>query len=341
MKKETAMRIPHHPLTGTAAATVAVLALIAGPAGAADQSQTAAASKNDAAMNSRASQTNQTSQISTISIMAANDLIGREVWDKDYNSVGTLQYMLIRPDTGRVVLALIGSDDSLASQKQFTAVPWDTLNADVWYGRFSPGLTLKVSHDKFSKATRWGIDRLTEMTTPVNRQQTFEYFGIADPDGATAGKDGATGSKDRSTASKDTATASNDVPHVFIGRGTITRAGAPALLAENQLRGIPVQTKLGGDLGNVDEVVIDLAHGRVAYVLLARGGYLGSGEEWIAAPIQAFEWHGLSATVDMSADDFKRLKGLDRTAYVPQWVREKDLKSLYSGFDVDPYWTKS
>ncbi|MGE3934821.1 MAG: PRC-barrel domain-containing protein, partial [Rhodospirillaceae bacterium] len=209
------------------------------------------------------------------------------------------------------------------------------------YGRFSPGLTLKVSHDKFAKAPRWGIDRLTEMTKPVSRRQTFEYFGVADPDGAAAGKDGAAAGNKGNTAGKDGASAGNDVAHVFIGQGTITRAGAPALLAENQLRGIPVQTELGGELGNVDEVVIDLARGRVAYVLLARGGYLGSGEEWIAAPIQAFEWHGLSATVDMSAEDYKLLKGLDRTAYVPQWVRERDLKELYGAFDVKPYWQSS
>ena len=51
--------------------------------------------------------------------------------------------------------------------------------------------------------------------------------------------------------------------------------------------GTPVRNKAGEDLGEIEEVVIDLEHNRVAYAVLSFGGFLGLGDKLVAIPCSA------------------------------------------------------
>lgn len=256
-------------------------------------------------------------KIEMIDVIPAQELVGRQMLDKNLKAVGELKYLMIRPDTAAVTYALIGTRGEFDIGTRLVAVPWDVIDAEVWVGRFSPGVTLKVTREEVEKARRWDIERLSDLTTPTVTTEIYEYFGAVVPDDI----------EDRVTV--------NDL---IVGQGVINKLGSPILVAENQVRGVAVETELGGELGVVDEVMIDLDNGRVAYVLLERGGYLGSGSEWLAVPLQAFQWSGFDVTVDLNADAFRQLEGLDRDGPVPAWVHQRDLKKLYTTFDVRKYW---
>ena len=45
--------------------------------------------------------------------------------------------------------------------------------------------------------------------------------------------------------------------------------------------GVPVRNPEGEDLGQIEEVVIDLETGRVAYLVVSFGGFLGMGEKLV------------------------------------------------------------
>jgi len=59
------------------------------------------------------------------------------------------------------------------------------------------------------------------------------------------------------------------------------------VLSAGTLAGDRVRNAAGEDLGKVEEIMIDLASGRVAYVVLSFGGFLGIGDKLFAIPWRA------------------------------------------------------
>ena len=56
------------------------------------------------------------------------------------------------------------------------------------------------------------------------------------------------------------------------------------VLTAGTLKGDSVRNSSGDDLGTVDDIMIDLPSGRIAYVVLSFGGVLGMGNKLFAAP---------------------------------------------------------
>ena len=59
------------------------------------------------------------------------------------------------------------------------------------------------------------------------------------------------------------------------------------LLAASTIEGTPVQNQAGEDLGEINELMIDLEKGRIAYAVLSFGGFLGLGDKLFALPWEA------------------------------------------------------
>ncbi len=59
------------------------------------------------------------------------------------------------------------------------------------------------------------------------------------------------------------------------------------ILAASTLAGDQVQNSAGEDLGKVDEIMIDIPAGKVAYAVLSFGGFLGMGNKLFAVPWSA------------------------------------------------------
>ena len=60
------------------------------------------------------------------------------------------------------------------------------------------------------------------------------------------------------------------------------------VLSASTLKGDNVVNHQGDDLGKIEEIMIDVDHGRVAYAVLSFGGFLGMGDKLFAIPWQAF-----------------------------------------------------
>jgi sporulation protein YlmC with PRC-barrel domain len=99
------------------------------------------------------------------------------------------------------------------------------------------------------------------------------------------------------------------------------------LIRASQFIGKEVRNQQNERLGKVDDLVLDLRSGQVAYTVLAEGGVLGIGEKLFAIPLQAFQAPEGGDRVVLRAD------------------REQVAKA--PGFDKDnwpttanPYWTQ-
>ena len=56
------------------------------------------------------------------------------------------------------------------------------------------------------------------------------------------------------------------------------------LLPASTIEGTGVQNAAGEDLGEINELMIDLEKGRIAYAVLSFGGFLGLGDKLFAIP---------------------------------------------------------
>jgi sporulation protein YlmC with PRC-barrel domain len=112
-----------------------------------------------------------------------------------------------------------------------------------------------------------------------------------------------------------------------------------ALLGTTSFYGDSVYDVAGRFVGEIEELVVDIESGRIAYALMAIGGFLGMGRQLFAMPWAA-------VTVDRTYQrcvinvDLERLIGapapdgdlLPRMAD-PDWAR-----ALHAYFGCRPYW---
>lgn len=95
----------------------------------------------------------------------------------------------------------------------------------------------------------------------------------------------------------------------------------------------------GENLGDINEVVIDPSTGKVAYAVVAFGGFLGMGEKLFAIPFSAFEYEvGENRySLDITKERLKAAPGFDADHW-PTMSDEKWNRDVYSYYARSPYW---
>ncbi len=112
----------------------------------------------------------------------------------------------------------------------------------------------------------------------------------------------------------------------------------PRIMAASTLEGTEVVNSLGETLGTIEEIMIDVPSGCVAYSVLASGGLLGIGEKLFAIPWRALRLDTAREcfVLDVDMERFKAAPGFDKnnwpTMADPVWVREV---SAYYGKNSD------
>lgn len=113
----------------------------------------------------------------------------------------------------------------------------------------------------------------------------------------------------------------------------------PQVLSASTLIGDNVQNAAGEDLGKIEEFMIDLDTGQVAYAVLSFGGFMGMGEKFFAVP-----WRSLHLDTDrkvfilnVDKDRLKNAPGFDKNHW-PDMANREWGRTIYSYYDMDPYW---
>jgi len=116
-----------------------------------------------------------------------------------------------------------------------------------------------------------------------------------------------------------------------------------SLIRGNTFIGADVENPQGQNLGDIKDVVIDRASGRIAYAVVSFGGFLGMGEKLFAVPWGAFAQPKADKetfVLDIDKERLKNAPGFD-THNWPQMASREWVTSLYSYYNVPPYWTAS
>jgi len=110
--------------------------------------------------------------------------------------------------------------------------------------------------------------------------------------------------------------------------------GATSLLTDK------VVNLAGDGIGKLEEIMIDVLTGRVAYAVLSFGGFLGIGDKLFALPWSAITVDEVNQQliVNITKAELDKMAGFDKT----HWPDLGDLEyatGVYRQWGATPYWT--
>jgi sporulation protein YlmC with PRC-barrel domain len=117
--------------------------------------------------------------------------------------------------------------------------------------------------------------------------------------------------------------------------GTNTRR----TMSATSLVGDGVRNRKNEDLGKIEDLMIDLDAGRVAYAVLSFGGFLGMGDKFFAVPWNALELNmdDKKFVLDANKQQLENAPGFDKDNW-PDFADRTWGASVHQYYKQKPYW---
>jgi sporulation protein YlmC with PRC-barrel domain len=124
----------------------------------------------------------------------------------------------------------------------------------------------------------------------------------------------------------------------IVGGGTGEGPG-PEVMAAATLDGNKVVSADGQHVGKIADIMLDVRSGRVAYAVLAEGGFLGVGHTLHAIPWNALtmDTHEKCFRVDIPAQRIKDDPGFDKDHW-PSMADSRWGTQMHDYYNRRPYW---
>lgn len=108
--------------------------------------------------------------------------------------------------------------------------------------------------------------------------------------------------------------------------------------ASKDVIGKKVVNLLGEDVGDIEEVVIDYATGRVTYAVMSFGGFLGIGDKLFAVPWMSLGYNKSDDMFVMKVNKelLKNAPGFDKSSW-PDMSDPDHLNEVYRHYGYDRY----
>jgi len=250
-------------------------------------------------------------------VWLANDLIGMKVVSEQGEDLGKIEDIVMHPG-GEVSHAVLSFGGWLGMGDKLFAMPWTVLRAvEPDTAKKDSARSLVLPLDKERLKTAPGFDK-KNWPTMANPDWTKDvdafYVGDVNPN-------------------RKKPVAASSRTSVITWRAT-------------ELKGTDLRTPTGEKLGDIKEVAIDM-DGRVTYVAVSVGGFLGAGDRVVAVP-----WDSLSFSLGGDKGDkklitlattkqqleqaplFKSDKEHCKEMCDPKWIGR-----LYDHYSCPQYWT--
>jgi sporulation protein YlmC with PRC-barrel domain len=111
------------------------------------------------------------------------------------------------------------------------------------------------------------------------------------------------------------------------------------VLAASSLKGDNVVNPQGEDPGKIEDIMLDLDRGRIAYTVLSFGGFLGMGDKLFAIPWQAFTVDTANKRLILNAKKgvLEKATGFDKNNW-PDMADPAWGATVYGYYGYKPYW---
>jgi sporulation protein YlmC with PRC-barrel domain len=111
------------------------------------------------------------------------------------------------------------------------------------------------------------------------------------------------------------------------------------VLSAATLKGDRVRNSAGEDLGKIEDIMLDIPTGRIAYAVLSFGGFLGIGDKLFAVP-----WRKLRVDegehqfiLDVDRATLEKAPGFDQSSW-PDMADPEFGTAVHQHYGTTPYW---
>jgi len=244
-------------------------------------------------------QTTETSGKGLGYLERANKVIGKAVYSSDNQKVGKLENLVVDLESGRILYAVIGAGPLGIGGHDYAVAP------GVFSDARGDNVRLKIEKGKLTAAPQFSsnVDKPEQLAQANFVNQVYQYFG------QTAW---------------------------WQGNNTSADAGSFRNVHKaNDVIGMKVKNVANEDLGKIENLMVELPAGRVAYAILNPDSDLKLGNNYYALPPNALT---LSSDQKYLVSDLNR----DKLAAAPHFAREQwqDLSDPAYGSKVYQYYGK-
>lgn len=115
----------------------------------------------------------------------------------------------------------------------------------------------------------------------------------------------------------------------------------PRTLSSGTLTGTSAVNRQNEKIGKIEELMLDLNSGQVAYAVLSFGGIFGIGDKLFAIPWEMIEVDTTNhqVVIDISKDKLKNAPGFDKNNW-PDTANLAWLTEVYDYYGYPPYWIR-
>ena len=246
------------------------VAVVTLPTFAADQSTQSTRRQSRESYSSQTTSSSSQNQQGLGQLERANKLVGKEVLSSDNQKLGKIDNIITDLESGRILYAVVGSGGVAGVGEKKRAVP-----PGIFEEGTGNNLRLNTDKAKFDSAPEFtkDIDKAVELGKAQFVNQVYQAFGQSAWWQGGAGTSASTGEFHNVHKATD-------------------------------LIGMNVKNVSDQSMGKVDNVMLNLPQGRIAYIILDPDRSLALGSDLYALPPNAFSMNadGKSLTSDISKD---------------------------------------
>ncbi len=304
----------------------------------------------------------------------ASDLIGIEVRNFQDDKLGKVEDLALDVESGRIVQVVLSIGGFMGIGDTLTAVPPGALHQDVALEI----LHLDADKEKLKSAPTFDSSKWEEATQSNRVTAAYAHYEqqpyfVANRDGYRPASDDVNGgtTQPRHLDGTINANGASAVESARITEGQRSVVGTQNTLStrnpdgtwsrENRpngnetnsswsslgyvqkastLIGTTVKNVQNETLGDVDNILLDLASGRIVAVVVSSGGFLGMGDELSAVPPTALRFSADRKTLQLDAS--KEMLSNAPHFKANQWPEFSEpsyAAGMYRAYKVEPYFT--
>jgi sporulation protein YlmC with PRC-barrel domain len=249
-------------------------------------------------------------------IQKATDLIGKKVQNPQGENLGEIQDLALDPESGRVVYAVLSFGGFLGMGEKWFAIPSSALTLPGSAEHF----VLSVDKDRLKAAEGFDKDKWPNMGDSTWGRNVYDYYGQRPYWQDSTQPSGTVNDPNRSKTSIHSYPARIEKASYLIGKD--------------------VNSTQGQDIGEINDLAVDVDRHRVAYAVLEYDPSFNAKEKLFAVP-----WASLNLPSQTDQDlviaiDKARLdtsEGFNKNAW-PDMSNMQWANATYTRFNQTPYW---
>lgn len=235
-----------------------------------------------------------------VKVARASQLTGMTVKNQHGETLGEIEDVIIALQDGHIAYVVLDFGGWFDIGGKHVAAPWGAFKVNPE----SQNVTLNMDKEKLRQAPSFERTYVPEAVERAWLVNVYNFYAVP--------------------------------PHTSL---EIIKAERINVAQADTLMGMDVENAQGEDLGEIEDLAINLKDGRVAYAALAYGGWLGLGENLAAVP-----WEALK--LNMAEREFSLNIAPDKLPNAPrfaqdQWPQTLDrkwLSDMYAYYGAKPYW---